>query len=409
MLRPSDQPGARSDLEPKPALRRCRPAFGSLVLLLFLASSSGCRREGSPHPVTTPVSIHSPLGLPPVPIPPGNPPTAAAIHLGRELFYETRLSKNNTVSCSSCHNPTMAFTDGRAVSTGVGGLLGVRNAPTLLNSVFSPVFFWDGRSASLEDQAGVPISNPSEMNQAHDVTISKIAAATYEGDFTTTFGPGKVTIEKVEMAIASFERTLLSADSPFDRYEYGGDKTALTPAAIRGLAIFTDPVRGNCSACHTIDQHTALFSDYQFHNLGTGYDSDTGFKDTGRFAVTHNEADRGAFRTPTLRDIALTAPYMHDGSLKTLNDVVDFYAGGGNSNPNLDKNIRSIHLSGRDRADLVSFLQSLTGGMPANVGPPSQLPPAPGVPTQGPLTPDLPSTAKPTSTPSSSPSQGARH
>ena len=135
------------------------------------------------------------------------------------------------------------------------------------------------------------------------------------------------------MALASFERTLLSGDSPFDLYQYGGDRTALSPQAVRGLAIFSDPTRGNCTACHTIEAHSALFSDQQFHNLGIGYDDGTGFKDPGRFAVTHDQRDMGAFRTPILRDVALTAPYMHDGSLKTLSDVVDFYAGGGNSNP----------------------------------------------------------------------------
>ena len=331
----------------------------------------GCR-SASPtsKAIGTPVLIQSPLGLPPVPIPASNPPTREAIALGRELFYETRLSKNNTVSCASCHDPSMDFTDGRKVSTGAGGLSGIRNAPTLLNVAFFPVFFWDGRTSTLEAQAGFPIADPLEMNQAHEVSVSKIAQVKYKGDFEKTFGSGKVTIEKVEMALASFERTLLSGNSPFDRYMYGGDQAALNPAGVRGLAIFTDPSRGNCIACHSMGgAHDTRFTDDEFHNIGIGYDGDAGFKDPGRFAVTHREADRGAFRTPTLRNVAMTAPYMHDGSLKTLRDVVDFYAGGGNSNPGLDENIRAIHLSGQDRQDLVAFLESLTGGTPPDAGP----------------------------------------
>ena len=361
MARSLRQPGTRCGL----VCARYLAAGASLLLLL-----TGCRKEPPAHPVTAPITIQSPLGLPPLPIPASNPPTAAAVALGRELFYETRLSGNNSISCASCHNPSLGFTDGRPTSPGSGGISGTRNAPTLLDVAFYPEFFWDGRAKTLEEQAGVPISDPIEMNQAHSVTVSKVAALKYKDDFTTTFGPGKVTIEKVEMALASFERTLLSGDSPFDRYEYGGDKSALTPAAVRGFAIFLDPARGNCMACHSLGPGaTARFTDDSYHNLGVGYDDGTGFKDPGRFAVTHQEADRGAFRTPTLRNVAITGPYMHDGSLKTLRDVVDFYAGGGNSNPGLDKNIRAIHLDGRDRQDLVAFLESLTGGTPANVGP----------------------------------------
>ena len=345
---------------------------GKLAGLLVAGAAlgiSGCRSASRARPIGSPVSIERPLGLPTLPASPSNPTTSEAIALGRELFYEKRLSKNNTVSCASCHDSSMGFTDGRKVSTGAGGLSGIRNAPTLLNTAYYPVFFWDGRAKTLEEQAGVPISDPIEMNQAHEVSVSKVAKVKYKGDFERTFGSGKVTIEKVEMALASFERTLLSGNSPFDRYMYAGDRNALSAAAIRGFSIFTAPARGNCVACHAMGQGNTRFTDDQFHNLGVGYDGDAGFKDPGRFTVTHQEADRGAFRTPTLRNIAITAPYMHDGSFKTLRDVVDFYAGGGNSNPGLDKNIQAIHLTGQDRQDLVAFLQSLTGGLPANVGP----------------------------------------
>jgi cytochrome c peroxidase len=211
------------------------------------------------------------------------------------------------------------------------------------------------------------------MNQAHDVFVGKIRRdPTYKAEFAQASGPGTITLGLIEKSLGSFERTLLSGDSPFDQYRYGGDKQALSPAAIRGLAIFEDPKRGNCAVCHTINNHYALFTDGKFHNTGAGVNGEGDFSDLGRFDQTKIRADKGEFKTPTLRNVALSAPYMHDGSLKTLNDVVDFYAGGGNSNPYLDKDIKPLHLSAQDRADLVAFLESLTGQMPRNAGPPGK-------------------------------------
>jgi len=320
-------------------------------------------------PIGAPVEIKTPLGLPPVPIPPGTPETAETIALGRNLFYEKKLSMDNTLACASCHNPLLAFTDGRNHSTGVGGKVGVRNAPTLINAAYIPEQFWDGRAHSLEEQAGGPMANPIEMNQAHEVTVSKLGAdPAYKAQFAKAFGAGPVTIGKVTAALASFERTLISGNSPFDQYEFAGNKNALTPAAIRGLAIFRDPKRGNCATCHTIGTNYALFTDGKFHNIGVGVNDEGELTDLGRYDETKLEVDKAAFKTPTLRNVAKTAPYMHDGSLKTLKDVVDFYAGGGNSNPYLDKEIKAIHLAGQERADLVEFLKSLTGEMPPNVG-----------------------------------------
>jgi cytochrome c peroxidase len=341
---------------------------------LFLIS---CQKapviEAPTLPVGQTLTIQSPLGLPPVPVPVNNPPTADTIALGRMLYYDRRLSVDNTVACANCHNPNLYFTDGRPVSLGVHNQTGTRNAPTVLNAAYQPVQFWDGRATSLEDQAGGPIQNPVEMNQPHDAMIAKIGNLTdYKGAFEKAFGKGPITIRKVEMSIASFERTLLSGNSPFDRYQYGGDKTAMSAAAIRGLEIFKDKNRGNCVTCHTIEDRSALFSDGKFHNLGSGIDPDGNLKDQGRYNETHLDADRGAFRTPTLRNIAKTAPYMHDGSLKTLKDVVDFYVGGGTSNPHLDKEIKELKLKGPEREDLVAFLESLTGDLPANAGPPNQ-------------------------------------
>lgn len=343
-----------------------------LCLLAISCSEKPKVAEVAAKPVGTPIALQTPLGLPPVPVPVDNPPTAETVALGRRLYYDKQLSADNTVACANCHSPATAFTDGKAVSQGVNGKTGTRNAPTVLNAAYHTLQFWDGRAKSLEEQAGGPIQNPVEMNQAHDVMVAKIGKLTdYKTAFDKAFGPGPVTVDKVEKAIASFERTAVSGNSPFDRYQYGGDKKALSPAAIRGLAIFTDKNRANCVACHTIEEKYALFTDGKFHNIGVGVDANGELKDQGRYAETHQEADRGAFRTPTLRNVALTAPYMHDGSLKTLKDVVDFYVGGGTSNPHLDKDIKEIKLTGPERADLVAFLESLTGDTPADSGPPT--------------------------------------
>jgi cytochrome c peroxidase len=346
--------------------------IGALLLLALLAGG-GCKGRGSDKPIGTVVEIKAPLGLPPVPVPADNPPTAETIALGRKLFYDVRLSKDNSVACASCHDPLLGFSDALAVSRGVGGMSGIRNAPTVVNAAYSPLQFWDGRAASLEEQAARPIADPVEMNQTHKVSVAKLGAdPAYKKMFTKAFGTGPITLGKVEKSLASFERTILSGNSAFDRYEYAGDKSALTPAQVRGLALFMNARKGNCAACHTIETKYALFTDGEFHNIGEGVGDDGNFKDVGRYHLTKVESDQGAFKTPTLRNIANTAPYMHDGSLKTLKQVVDFYAGGGNSNPYLDKDIRVIQLSGQERADLVEFLKSLTGEMPPNVGPPAR-------------------------------------
>lgn len=344
--------------------------IGSLLLLLFF---EGCKSRVHNNPLGSAIQIHAPLGLPAVPIPSDDQPSLNAIALGRKLFYDKRLSKDDSLACASCHNPNLAFTDGRRVSIGVDGAIGLRNAPTLLNAAYFKSLFWDGRATSLETQAAAPIADPLEMNQTHDVSVGQLAAdPIYKQMLKATFGTEDINLTRVEKALASYERTLLSGDSAFDRYKYLGQKNALFPSQIRGLAIFSDPHKGNCTACHTIGEKSSLFTDGKFHNLGEGIDDNGQFPDTGRYHLTQLDADMGAFKTPTLRNVELTAPYMHDGKLKTLKDVVDFYAGGGNSNPHLDPQIKSIHLTGQDRSDLVEFLKSLTGSMPTNVGPPAQ-------------------------------------
>jgi cytochrome c peroxidase len=331
-----------------------------VVAALFLVSCSG-----PAHVVGTAVSIAAPLGLPPVPIPADNPPTAEAVALGKKLFFDARLSADDTVACATCHNPQLSFTDGMPGSVGIGKKIGPRNAPTVLNAAYYSTLFWDGRAPSLEKQAGFPIANPIEMGQSHELSIKKFEKIPeYKKEFEQVFGPGQLTIEKIEMAIASYERTLLSGDSPFDRYMYARDDAALSPEALRGMKIFMDKKRGNCSTCHTIGETYATFSDGKFHNLGVGVNPKGELTDLGRYMETKVEADKGAFRTPDLRNVAQTGPYMHDGSLKTLKDVVEFYKGGGTSNPYLDPEMKELQLTEQERADLVTFLESLTGGKP---------------------------------------------
>jgi cytochrome c peroxidase len=354
------------------AMRRLSRVGGSL-LLAALASVCGCKQGSSARPTGPAAAIVAPLGLPPVPIPVDNPPTASSIVLGRRLFYDANLSKDKSISCSSCHDPQRGFADPRERSLGVGGATGLRHAPSLLNAAYLPLLFWDGRARSLEAQVGVPMADPLEMNQAHEAAVAKLRRdPSYKTLFRNAFGSDEISMKRVENALASFERTLLSGNSAFDRYKYQGRKDALSAAQIRGLAAFEDPLRGNCASCHTIGRKYALFTDGEFHNTGEGVGDNEQPLDPGRYRVTGLDKDRGSFLTPSLRDVALTAPYMHDGKLKTLKDVVDFYAGKGNSNPYLDDRIARIELSGQERSDLVEFLKSLTGLMPSNAEPPEK-------------------------------------
>ena len=326
-------------------------------------------------PVGKPVKIKAPLGLPPVPIPPDNPPTEETIALGRRLYYDPGLSVDGTVSCATCHAPNLGFADGKAHSNGVDGKLGTRSAPTVVNAAYNTLQFWDGRSASLEKQAEGPMANPVEMGHTLEGVV-KFAQSdpTYRELFAKAWGTEQITIDLVTKSIASFERTVVIGDSPFDRFYYGGDKKALSLAAQRGLKLFVDPKKGNCSVCHVIGKKYALFTDNKFHNIGVGADTSGNFADVGLYAQSKNIADMGAFKTPTLRNIAQTAPYMHDGSLATLKDVVDHYVGGGTSNPHLDKEIHALDfLTFNERADLKAFLESLTGTLPTNVDSPAGL------------------------------------
>jgi cytochrome c peroxidase len=352
-----------------------RKALFIIIALAIIASGLLLygREQSGPGllPLGKPIQIKAPLGLPPVPIPPDNPPTAETIALGRRLYYDPILSSDNTVSCATCHSPEYGFADPKPVSEGVGKKTGTRNSPSVLNSAYSKLQFWDGRAASLEQQAEGPVQNPVEMANKLVVVEQRLNAdPSYRKDFARAWGEKPITYEMVEKSIASFERTLVVGNSPFDRWKYGHDETAVPASVKRGFVVFTSTKKGNCATCHMVGDKYALFEDNKFHNVGVGVDMGQ-FTDVGLYGVTHNEVDKGKFKTPCLRSVAQTAPYMSDGSLKDLKEVIDFYIGAGNSNPNLDKQIHVLDfLSGQERADLQAFLNSLTGQVPENVGPP---------------------------------------
>ncbi|HEY7913821.1 MAG TPA: cytochrome c peroxidase [Blastocatellia bacterium] len=322
-------------------------------------------------------------------VPEDNPMTEAKVALGRDLYFDKRLSIDNTVSCATCHDPKAAFAEPKQFAEGVGGKRGARNSPTVFNAMFNVEQFWDGRAATLEEQAKGPIINPLEMAMtSHDLVIERLKKdPAYVKRFQEVFG-GPPTIADVAKAIAAFERTLVSADSPFDRLQ-AGDAGAMSEAAKRGFELFKG--KGRCITCHEFNASSPFFTDFKYHNIGVGMKAtanfeglarkvqqmaqegklnaesiDTlslteGFSELGRFIVTRQPKDLGAFKTPTLRNVELTAPYMHDGSQKTLREVIDFYNKGGEPNPNLDGGMRALELTDQEINDLIEFLNALTG------------------------------------------------
>jgi len=323
---------------------------------LFMDTVSAEDHDGKNTAGARAYTLTMPLGLDidQLSIPDSNPITKEKIDLGRLLYFDERLSKDDTVSCATCHHPSQGFSDGLKTSRGVDGQTGARNAPTVINTAFNYFQFWDGRSPSLEDQAKGPIENPIEMATTHEAVVEKLGQIEgYKPHFSAAFGSDKVDIDRVAMAIASYERTVLSGNSAWDRYVYGKQDDALSPAAKRGLELFEGDAL--CTRCHVGFNLT----DGLFHNLGVGMGADQ--PDLGRFNVTKEEADKGAFKTPTLRDITRTGPYMHDGSVKTLEEVVELYARGGEPNEWLDPKMETVKLSDQDKKDLVAFLRSLDG------------------------------------------------
>jgi cytochrome c peroxidase len=322
-------------------------------------------------------------------IPPDNPQTPEKIALGQKLFFDARLSADETVACSTCHDPARAFTDGRPVSIGIKGRAGQRNAPTILNALYNKFQFWDGRAKTLEQQAALPIINSVEMGQPSlDAAVARIAAIEeYQRAFKRVFGSAPNGPDLVR-AIASYERTQLAFDSPFDNF-IAGDKNAIEPSAIRGWNIFN--TRGRCNKCHALSEDkldVTNFTDNDFHNIGIGIirhnvvalarqaeqlvnsgDAaaidraaiQTDMSAIGRFLISKKEADIASFKTPNLRNVLVTGPYFHDGSQETLWDVLDHYnKGDGLQNPYLDEDIQPLALTEADIDDVVAFLASLT-------------------------------------------------
>ncbi len=288
-----------------------------------------------------------------VPIPSTNLNYAAKVELGKQLYFDGRLSKNGAIACAFCHNPGTGWADPRQTSIGIGGGLGGRQAPTVLNTAFNHLQFWDGRARSLEEQAIGPIHNPIEMGETHEHVVAKLNKIKgYREQFRAVFGTD-VNLQGIAEAIAAYERTVISTNSPFDKY-LGGDRTAMNEAAVRGMALFKDKAR--CILCHS----GSNFTDNQFHNLGVPQVGPMK-EDLGRFYVTKAEKDKGAFKTPTLRSITETAPYMHDGAFKTLEEVVDFLNNGGGAHPNLSAMVKPLNLTTDEKTDLIAFLQALTG------------------------------------------------
>jgi cytochrome c peroxidase len=334
-----------------------RLMFLPIVLLLAGWGFSLAGSDEKPPPPITQVNVQilgpQRLGpLPPVVAPPNNPQSSAKIMLGKQLYFDTRLSKDNTISCATCHDPALGWSDKGPTSKGIAGQMGGRRSPPVSNAAYIPLQFWDGRSPSLEDQAKGPIQNPIEMGNTHQAMIRTVADIPgYVEEFKRVFGEGPITVQQVADAIAAFERTVVTTDSRFDRYARG-DHAALTRLEKQGLEVFNG--KGHCTACHWGPN----FTDGRFHNLGVPV-SDPKNPDQGRYAVTKDGRDMRAFKTPTMRDASLRAPYLHDGSEKTLESLIDFYNRGGGNDANLDPLMVPLGLSKLEKTALVAFIRAL--------------------------------------------------
>ncbi len=396
-----DRPGAapRKGDEPVTSTTPSRAVDPNQLVDVVKAEVKGGEESAGPTPrpylwqpsegavaADEPMVVEVPLGLKaltPVAVVPGfNPVTKAKFELGKQLYFDPRVSKDGTVSCATCHNPEKGWTDGVTTSIGIAGQVGSRNAPTVLNTAYGRTMFWDGRAPSLEAQAQGPIQNKIEMgDQSYEEIIARLRTIPgYQDQFKKVFGT-EVTLDGMAKAVATFERAAaLSGNSPYDQYIGGPGidpvTTALSESAKRGMVLFglelneDDEFRpqgvvrkkANCTSCHA----GFNFTDEKFHNLGVGWDESAArFADLGRWAVApigaKDPADIGSFKTPTIRDITRTAPYMHDGSESSLEAVVEYYNRGGNKNPHLDVDMKPLNLTDQEKADVVAFMKSLTG------------------------------------------------
>lgn len=333
-----------------------------LALLFSVIAVSACKKENAEDPVTdtgdghTHIHIPIPPGLPAMNIPANNPTTVEGVALGRKLFYDPILSGNNTISCASCHRQAYAFSDSTLqYSIGIDFLPGTRNAMPIFNLGYAPGLFWDGGAADLESQVIGPIQNPVEMHEELTTCIGELNNSTeYRSLFQAAFGTTTVTTPLVMKAIAQFERTMLSAGSKFDKYQQGLD--SLTPQEVRGMELFSDPAKGDCNHCHILG---STFTDFEYRNNGL----DSISADSGRARITLRATDMGKFKTPSLRNIEVTGPYMHDGRFQNLQQVMNHYNTGFHYTANLDPNLQAIQkgrLSQQDMDDIISFLRTLT-------------------------------------------------
>lgn len=345
------------------------------ILLLILLSFSllGAAAVLSPpaSSIDTTPTTEAPLGLPPIIWPKDNPYSREKVELGRALFYDPRLSSDGTISCASCHELPSGFADKGPVSTGVEGRKGNRNSPSIINSAYLKKLFWDGRAGSLEEQCHGPLSNPLEMTLAssphealHDTCqrIGKIEG--YKPLFKAAFGDENCSMDHISKAIATFERSVVSGNSRYDHY-LAGDKTALTAQELEGWKVFN---KSNCGGCHA----GKLFTDGKFYNIGVGIDNPE--LDLGAYSITKNQKDWGSFKAPTLREVSRSAPYMHDGSMATLEEVVEYYNKGCTHNKNLDVLIRPLNLTEEEKAALVAYMKALNGEGWQWATPPAELP-----------------------------------
>jgi cytochrome c peroxidase len=365
-----------------------RPVLLALLLLLALAvrgAAADDDDDDDPPAVGTRLVLKVPKAAARPYVPRTNPMTKEKAALGKKLFFEKALSLDRTIACASCHDPRKGYADGRDRAKGINGQIGVRSTPTILNIGFVQPLFWDGRVGMLEEQAKGPITNPGEMGLPDmETAVARVKEdQSYEPLFVAAYGDRGVTVERITGSIATFERSLTAVDSPFDRWQEG-DEAAASDAVKRGFKLFRGKAR--CSRCHSYDQTTPFFTDESFHNEGiavvrSGLNAllretealkkkdvnviatlagKERFSELGRFLVTGNRQDLGAWKTPSLSNVANTAPYMHDGSLKTLRDVVDFYDRGGNANAFLDGTLRPLRLTDAEKDDLVALLEAFS-------------------------------------------------
>lgn len=331
-----------------------------ILLTLLTLLSSACRVDPSLDPELKPhthsYNLSIPSGLPPMEIPANNPLTSEGIALGRKLFYDPILSKDNKQSCASCHRQAFAFTDSTLqFSVGVDGIAGTRNAMPLFNLGYQKKFFWDGGAASLEDQVIAPIQNPIEMHENLANVIEKLQAhPEYPALFQAAFGSAQITTNMLMKAIAQFERTMISGNSKFDKYVRG--EVSLSPQEINGMNLYMQESKGDCFHCHTLG---STFSDFEFRNNGL----DAVPVDLGRYLITLNESDKGKFKTPSLRNVEVTAPYMHDGRFKTLEEVLQHYNSGFVVSEYIDPKLAILpknRMTTEEMNDIIAFLKTLT-------------------------------------------------